>query len=557
MRYINSIFAFLLLCCQAFADRPLPVVSTWNTGENQTADDDTAGLKGFTPDWQYARLMEGRPLLPAFELFWYDATYASKHGYYEPLLGYCAANHLPISIVGQNFSDAFKNRQGWPWSIANYASIPESDHPWVVVKNADGTTSINRVTSPWGSVAPWYQLGWLFGQYLTANFCAAYPDPPAVYVLDDGEVGMSGIGDNYAIALTDYRTPPDLAKAETVIATDTTLTKLGAAPGRFLCEHYAVLGYRVRVGQLKKGMDDALPAGWKGKVVFLKYGVWGNEFRRVNNLWLNQHPFGSGSQGHDGIACNVGYLQDFSAAMPWFPRCPQFEACNSVWSHGRFQREHRPDFDCEALFWNGKAVVSECWQGVVKQVLWTMRRPTARFFSGSSASAASSASDYTAVADHVQAIRNNAILSRFWQRGILLENRWKRTDLDLNKFDTATGFGHPYDGSCNNSYLENHWYQQNVPVNGRVTIVTLANGQKLHQDNFRLAATFHVKVNAICLQDGDEYLVVASATEADQSAVEIQVCPDGPMPRFSVELDVPMVGACYLRHSDGTIDRVN
>lgn len=203
--------------------RPLPTITTWGTGENQTAPDDAAGAAGFSPDWQHAQLLAGKHVLPAFEVI-PAHNYQTKGYYYEPCLSHCAADGLPLSLVSQNIADMFRVCEIWKWGKPDYATIPEADHPWIMVQNPNGTKSINRVTSPWGSVKPWYELGTLFGGMLRDQFAGAYPNPPVVYLMDNGEAGQSGFGDNYALSLTDYRAPAELKLAHSAIQANPTLS---------------------------------------------------------------------------------------------------------------------------------------------------------------------------------------------------------------------------------------------------------------------------------------------------------------------------------------------
>lgn len=559
---LSALILPLLLCSTSTAG-DLPRVSTWNTGENQRPadDNDVEGLKGFTPDWQHARLLEGEPILPAFELHNRQVTYEAARHYYEPLLTHCAEHRLPISLVMQNLADMPRVRRDWPWYFADgdtsYNALPDKSHPWLVRIDENGAKEVERVTCPWGAVEPWHQIGKLIGRQIANSVAIAYADPPVVYLCDNGEVGWSGTGDNYALALEDYRCPADLKVAADAIESDPELIAKGVKPARFLTTKMAVDAYAVRLGEFRRGLNEALPDGWKDKVVLTKYGVWGNEFGRVNNDWLNSDPFGPLGRLYDGVECNVGYLHGWSAALPWLTRCPQFEACNTYLGLRHFRQAIRPDFYCDLLFVNDKhnaGVTPDIWEGMVQQCLWTIRPDDVRYYSGSTKPVAPELPDYSPLLHQVRLLHQSETLARFWQRGQLLKNEWEALP-KLTERDEMRGYGHPYRYvPAHSSFSENRWYQQHVPINSRVRIDPYRD-TGFHRENWR-HHDWRVLVHALCLQDGDDYLLIVAAPGEPQEAVEIQVCPDGPQPRFTVTVDVPTAGAFYLRRADGTVHRI-
>jgi len=92
------------------------------------------------------------------------------------------------------------------------------------------------------------------------------------------------------------------------------------------------------------------------------------------------------------------------------------------------------------------------------------------------------------------------------------------------------------------------WSLQHVPLNGRFVPWTSIGGpdvrlfDRWQQDRSHYA---EIRVFVICLECDDEYLLITHAPLGDLKSVEVQACPDGPEPRITVTVDVPVSGSCW------------
>lgn len=537
----------ILLCSTAIADRPLPVVGCWNTGENQLADGED---RGYCPDYQLSRLQVGKPWQVAFE--WYDNFRPNERAlrpwYYEPAWSHCRDNKLPIAFVGRNFADLF--RLNPPWSGA----IP-ADHPFRI--NADG--SITKAASPWSpNIHQWYALGRKVGGYLAAEFAADYPDPPSVILMDNAEVGA----DRRVDARMDSRYPQLLRDA---------FAKLSPSQAAEIERHVYGQAMAFRFGELKRGLRDALPEGWK-RIKFVAYGQFGSDYASAEVLtdslrygvpWSDAAGDGV-FQTHDGRTANVGYLHNWSTGMPGIVRSPSIEAGNSRFALDTMQASFNRDYLIETHFANGKNVSRDVWAGVVRCVMWQMRTEHNRLFVGSSLKVADTATrDMEPLESAAAEVHENETLRRFWGRSTLLPNRWARDFATMPKrhqYDTDTGYGHPYTWMLPPEFADTgrRLFVQHVPLNERLQLQYTDTAYPRYVDRWLRDRTHLVAVPvfAICLQLGDEYLVYAHAPNGAVSGAEIHVCPDGNVPRFRVTVDVPVAGAFWLRDQSGHLSAV-
>lgn len=515
----------------ADTSRPLPVVGCWNTGEFQRKDGEDAG---YSPDWQFERIREGRPVRPTFEFHSHalfpDVRRNRRH-YYEPLWSHARDERLPLVFVGRNFADTF--RQLEPWKSLSDA------HPFV--EFADGTIQ-RRYTSPWSRQAGhWYELGRRFGEYLRREFAVDYPNPPSVLLLDNNEAGITPLN----VALQDIAAPDRVKDCEPQLAF------------REMWD-----GYRLRRSLLIEGLQDGCPE-WARVLRIYSYGEFGQSFMSVEQ---REHPgrfrypwsdFGKLEfAGYHGVTANIGYLHSWSTHSPHKVRSPQVEACNARYAWERYRLAMSPTFDVETHFWNGQRVDADVWKGVVRCVLWTMRSESNRLFLGSTETVADTYErDMQPLMEAVQEVHDNPTLQRFWQHGTLLQNRWERDWADtpaVNPNDTQTGYGHPYWWLPPPEEYDSakRWFLQRVPLNQRFAPWEEYGGPDgRYVDRWAIDRQHQVDVPvfAIALQLGDEYLVYAHAPQQPRDAVTIEVCPDGHTPRFTLTVDVPVEGQFWLR----------
>lgn len=537
VRMLSVVALVLLSSSSAFAQRPLPVVGSWNTGQFQRTPDEDAG---FDPNWQLQRIITGDPLVPTFEFFEkYSAagTRENRSLHFEKLWGFAKRFDLPVSFVGENFADYFRLRSPWK----DMRSPDATDHPFL--EYADGKRP--GIASPFGdNLHHWYNLGAALGGYLEREFAVDYSDCPQIVVYNNAEVGIAKRGEE----LNDVRCPQWYREAH---------PEDRAAHLR--------RQYRIRRAEMLRGFRDACPT-WADRLEFFAYGSFADEFgsgdvqtqntRRYETPWRTAKlPFNSASW--------AGYVHSWNTWTVDTTRSPPIQSCNARWALEQFQKIENPGFQLEAMYWNGKAAEPAVWKGIVRQVMWTTQVERHRLFTSSSQTRMDTLErDYQPLIESAREIHENAVLRKFWQHGQLLTNRWDR-DFELipklHENDTSGAYGHPYHWPRalppEWSDPGDRWFQQHVPINDRFRVNEYGNRMidAWQADRSHIQP---VKVWAICLQLGEDYLLIACAPRGPVSQCEIQVCPDGPKPRFVVNVDVPVAGGFWLirdGHEDGVL----
>ena len=511
----------------------LPYYGCWNTGEREG---------GYSPDWQYEQINAGKHIGPAFE-FWSDSLPSNvretKADYFEPLWSHCRDNSLPLHFVGRNFLTMFKDFEPWKSMTEN--------HPFL--EYTDGR--INRgYLSPWNNQAHhWFDLGTMVGEYFRHEFAEDYGQPPFVYLGDNNELGLTPLNE----AKLDKAFPAYLIGADDQL----TLRELWD-------------GYRIRRGMFLDGIRQACPQ-WADVLHVVAYADFGNEFNRSeSNNYPNPYRYPwSGpdgrqeSLGYDGVTANIGYLHDWSNISPHKVRSPQLEASNARFALKRYRDAVNPKFWLESHFWNGQQVSADVWLGVIRYVMWVMRQPSNRLFLGSAETVADTYEQHMKPLETaVQEVHDNQTLRIFWQLGELLPNRWVR-DWDkqptYNQNDKYDGYGHPYywtkslPPECQDP--GDRWFQQHVPDNQRlIDWTTIGGSQPILWDQWQTDRShqFDVEVFSFAMKAGDTYLIFASSPKGARQDVEIQVCPDGHEPRFSITVDVPVSGGFWLHRPETT-----
>lgn len=182
---ITTITLWLLLASTAFGQIR---VFNWNNGENETAAD-PIGSRGFSPRWQYQRLLDDDPLLPTFEF--YDPLERNGNPddfYYRELFTYAKGHGLPVNFVMRNLAD-----------IPRINDFPVTEETGFLL-TADGT--LVKKMSPFGPVDGWRYLGQRIATELKP-FHDDYPHAPWVMLSDNNEAGEAEIGES----LRDPRCP--------------------------------------------------------------------------------------------------------------------------------------------------------------------------------------------------------------------------------------------------------------------------------------------------------------------------------------------------------------
>lgn len=461
----------------------LPLIGSWNTGQYQRAPLED---RGFDPTWQVSRIKQGDPYLISFEMFEKYRTPGTRDAraiHYAEAWEYAKQHKLPVSFVGENWEDRFR-LDGWDDSVFISPSI--------------------KIPSPWSdNIDDWKKLGTVLGEYMHREFAVDYPDCPRVHLLNNCEIGFPRRGEELL----------DPACPEFVKSLD--------LQGR---QEYMFRGYRIRRAALVKALNEACPL-WAGRIHCFAYGGFGNEFgaseaRNNSNQRLYFEPWGLRTSGYN-VAANAGYVHGWQTWEVGTVRSPVVEACNVKYAFDKYREVWNPDFQMETLYWNGKKDPPDVWKGCCRMVMWTTRTPVHRLFTGSGETR-----EDTLERD-MQPLLEVAAEARdyedFWDHGTLLTNRWTR-DFDempaASKWDTATGYGHPYhwDYSMWPEWNDpgDRWFLQHVPINERIH-----SGRDWWQSDRQHSAV--VKVWAICIEYNGERIIVACAPNGAQDNVLIEV----------------------------------
>jgi hypothetical protein len=528
----HYILAAMLLTATAFGQNALPRAGCWNTAQFLRPSLEDAG---FDPNWQLDQIASGIPYVPSFELFEgrFNSTTqrVDRPYYYDRLWNYARAVKSPICFVGDNWEDTF--RLSFPWKSA-FSDPSITDHPFI--EKADGKRI--GIVSPWGeNLHHWRDFGTKLGTYLKVNFADDYPDCPEVILCNNCEVGFSKKGEHRE----DINFPPHLIGADTPTV-----------------EQQAYDNYKIRRMEFRKALEAACPQ-WAGRIRYLAYGGWGNEWMigEANTEQQRRdrypHPWGNKQRGW-GAAINAGYIHSWQTYEPSNLRAPVILATNARWAIDKYREYVDPSFDASTIYWNGKHHDRSIWKGSLTAAMWIMRTDFHQLFISSAGTKAQyEAQDMTPFLEAITEVHRSPVLARFWKHGKLLENHWKRDFAEipqLHENDLEEGYGHPYwyDRSAGpewRSSTDRFWIQH-VPLNQRLK-VNIHRNRMVDTWRWNRNRTEKVKVWAICLEHDGDYLLHAHAPGGEPlSNVEIRVCPDKSDPRFTVVVDVPVEGRFWL-----------
>jgi hypothetical protein len=540
---MKRILLLLLACvfCEVQAQE-LPRISCWNTAQNlrPTLED-----IGFDPNWQLEQIANGTPYLPSFEMFEgrFGSTdlRVSKPHYYQRLWTYAKSVKSPIVFVGDNWEDTF--RLSFPWRAA-FTDPTITDHPFI--EKADGRRI--GIVSPWGdNLHHWRDFGNKIGTFLKINFADDYPDCPEIVLFNNCEVGFSKKGEHRE----DINFPPHLLTAD-----DLTI------------ELQAYNNYKIRRMEFRAGLEEACPQ-WAGRIRYLAYGGWGNEFMigEANSEEQKRQryafPWGYKQLGW-GAAINAGYIHSWQTYEPDNMRAPVIQATNARYALDKYRQYIDPTFDASTIYWNGKKDNTDVWRGSLTATMWVMRTDIHQLFVSSAAKKADfEERDMRPLIEAVTEVHTNPTLTRFWKHGKLLENHWRRDFNEIPKLhenDNEEGYGHPYwyERSAYpewKSPTERFWIQH-VPINKRLIPNTYGN-RMFDSWRWNRSRTTEVKVWAICFEHEGEYLLHAHAPKGQSlTNVEIRVCPDEGDPRFIITVNVPVAGGFWLRDKNGGLTQI-
>jgi hypothetical protein len=520
----------------------LPYWYVQNTGPSQSSNDED---NGYNPDWQIRKLRAACHTIPTFTISTSTlptGVRSSNEVYYEPLWTYAKNNKIPVNFIGGNLLDMFKFE---PWASMT------GNHPFV---ETTGGTIHREWLSPWNNNSSgWLEIGKLLGTFLTNEFASDYPDVPSIYISDLNSSGLA--------------TPSGARLDE---AFPSYLTS-GNNDSQFF-ERQKWDGYRLRRALITRGVKRTCPK-WADKIKIFTHAQMGNEFcvtGSVPNGMEFRFPWSSPSGTLDFYGFNasvhVGCIPSGTSYNVNSIRSPQVEACNVRYAYEEFSRSNDKGFKTETQFYNGKteSITPEQWLGAVRCVLWIMRSERNKVMVPEGQTVSDTyITQVKPVVDAIEEVWDNNILIDFWRSGTLVRNTWSRSFDDfpaINSGDTQTASGHPY-------YWENvapaeekdpgrRWYLQHVPTNNRLVAWNTVGGSDARGwDNWKndTAHTGIIGVYAIALKKANDYLIYAHSPDSAQTGVQIQICPTGYDPVFSITVDVPVSGKFWTYDSSGVL----
>jgi len=383
--------------------RPLPLAAHWNTGQ-------LAG--GFSPAYQMQLIQQGHHILSWFQM---PDPYEKPLGdvYYEGPVKEAARHGLPISFVGTEWERYLSDDPA-------YSKLPGAMNPNVVTKDR----KVKDKVSPFGPVAPWYDLGkkWTTTKLLQ-RLQAWYPNPPLVLFLSNNEHRK----------LQWHEVEEDVRYIE----------RYGASRTDEFKREVVGDGWIERYRTLQKGMKDGLTnQNWRQRSRLIAYNAFGLSVLGRWGGWEKYSLYASNRLepwplAWDGTSSSY-YVNDWDSSTDYRVMSPQVQSMNWVF----MQKEAynlNPEFWFEISTWDGHVPAErtdkrefyarrgqvfspERYEGFVQFGMWLLRPRIIREFRGWRDTAEHSGAYFMAVVNSVDRVHNNPILRRFWRKGDLVVN---------------------------------------------------------------------------------------------------------------------------------------
>ncbi|HUN71591.1 MAG TPA: hypothetical protein VMU52_04720 [Steroidobacteraceae bacterium] len=378
-------------------EHPLPLAASWNGGRMPL---------GFSPDWQVEQIRDGRYLLPWFELEMPPAD-PVREGYstvgdalyFRSAIRYLARNHLPLSFVTTT----------WERLLPRVSAAYPTD--------AQGNP---LPLSPFGPIAPWYQVGRAWAQDPSLRMLQAiYPDPPLVLFVSDNE---------------SPKVTPDNAKvAPGTDGSPQAITRRRAIGNDWIARYRSMI----------QGFRDGLQApGWRAHSVFIGYdafvtpamGRWQDWAGDSLHVPGRTEPWPYAWEGAS-VSYYVHNWAPDSDSIVW---SPQIEAMNDVPVLSEVRRTE-PDFWFELSTWDGQEpdqptdkllyyaahgqkLTPARYGGMVQFGMWLLRPRVVREFRNWTDQRLRFEPYFDRITDAVARIHRDPVLRNFWRRGRLVAN---------------------------------------------------------------------------------------------------------------------------------------
>lgn len=408
--------------------RPLPLFANWSTGHHKAG-------KGWTPEFQFEILKEGRHFLPNFSQSQQDLDY------YQLLKIYSILD-MPVSFTDSQWeriltSDPF------------YYDLPFEINPNVVTTDGE---LLSKVT-PMGLIEHWTSAGEKVTDTQSLDIIQElYPDPKKVILLSNNEHSKLSWRDaNKSQRFVDFY-----------------------GEGKTDVEKREIFGDRWI--SLYRGLFDGMINGlsndaWKQRVEFVGYDAFRPPF--MGRWWgWNNYALSINGRGSpwpdvwDGSSISY-YTHDWNGTTDYKVWSPQIESMNFIPELKRVLNKN-PNHWFEMGVWDGtwhnkregkieyyenqgQVYTPERYAGFVKYGMWMLRPRVVREFRGW-AEFVENHIEYTmAASDVVEEVYENKTLQRFWRYGQLVAN---------------PNGEHPYKHNLTQEQkAEERWYLLDVNVN--------------------------------------------------------------------------------------------
>lgn len=499
--------------------RPLPLVSTWNTGIYHYTWPDRP--RGADPTWQMEQIEKGHRFLPTFAMPKWDFNEEKFSEYLYPPFEKVRDARLPFVLMGSQWESGLTTED-------EYFHLPPERNPNVVTPEGE----VLKKVDPFGPTELWYKVGKKLTQNATmAKLQEIHPEPPRVIFLSNNEHSKL----RWHEAETSRRY----------------LEKYGEGKSDDFKRKVIGDAWIEKYRALQQGMRDGLNSEtWKKNAIFIGYGGdVGMEAMGRWGGWVNYslHTRERNSLAPlmwDGVSPSY-YMHNWNPVSDYQVQSTQIEAMNTVFVLGETY-EINPDFWYELSIWDGdeankktgakpKLTVyrevgqtydMERYRGWLQYGLWLLRPRALRLFEGWTAPLEKFQEKFANMEQVTGRVHENETLRSYWRKGELVANRQG---------------GHPYQVNIPNRIaIQPRWFLLDADVNP--------------ERPWKLDA--EIPVFSLALRLGEaphrSWLVYAHAPLRDYKNVQITI------PEWqAIKVNVPREGAFYeVKEADGSVREI-
>jgi hypothetical protein len=407
---------------RSMAGRPLPLYSSWNTGELG---------RGFTPEKQINLIRQGHHVMPALLISSPDK--AVNKPYFIPALEYIEKHRLPITLVSSQWEGVF---------FEDPRTSGASEQPPTLLLRGK-----NRVLNPGADKLLWTKVGNRWGSGSTLHFLQEHLTAPAkVIFLSNNEASKPRWYDAYTSIDLISQIPMEQRSPQGIRS--------------YLNTRWTDLYLALIQGINAKLFNNS----WKSSIQYVGFDALVPSYIGRYYEWNKDAQFNESAQNMGinvwGGASLPYYLNDWDDSTFYTVWSPQLEAMNYLPQLEQALTKN-PGYWSEISIWDGHILKSkkdklqyfkaheheltECrYAGFSKFGLWLLTPRVIRefrFYNEGYEEQGYAAEAIMKTVDELYADKN---LQQFWRRGLLLEN-------DQGK--------HPYNSLLPDSYkTASRWF---------------------------------------------------------------------------------------------------